>query len=35
MKKLISRILVCLILSSLLLTSCGANEDKVGFKETV
>ncbi len=35
MKNLIFKNLVCLILSSLLLTSCGANEDKVGFKETV
>ncbi len=35
MKNLISKILVCLILSSLILSSCGANEDKVGFKETV
>ncbi|MBE6648478.1 MAG: hypothetical protein E7614_03030 [Ruminococcaceae bacterium] len=35
MKKLISKILVCLILSSLILSSCGANEDKVEFKETV
>ncbi len=35
MKNLIFKILVCLILSSLILSSCGANEDKTEIKETV